>query len=278
MSVVGCCANGPEVLEKECIACIDRFNWVSIARIIKHNKCKLLRYSLNSFRGNKNGLIGYCKTFDRECCETLKILLESGIKMMPEHIYRCIKKAKCKDIFYTLESFGINFKNTVIKRDLMIYAADAGKPFFLEYLIEKKYPINVCDSAGMTPLMHATQNGYIQIIMMLLENNADHSIIDNYGKTILHHAVSSQTLDATDLIYSIDKTNLNKKDLDGFTPLHLSVYYNISICEYLLGIPEIELLENNYGDTPIDHAEMYGYYEKAQVMVDKLFTPIIIII
>jgi len=285
-----CCVDITDILKKECIACVDKLpHGLDLSQIVFISKCKLLRHLLqNNNSINPSFYIKYIAYSDSKSNKIIKILIEYGATFKSYDIYNIIKSAPYiqKEIFYMLEQKDTNrldlsyISNRMgLAMSPMIYAVEYGKIVFLEYLLEKKYPIDVCDDSGNTPLMLAVKKGNIKMVKMLLENGADCGKVDTSGNPILYYAVQSGKLEIVKLCGLGD---INKRNIYGETPLHEAIFTTSSensfdIFKYLME-GTTSLLENNEGNTPLDYADEYEQYDKIQVMMDKLFTPIIIII
>ncbi|CAM4771260.1 unnamed protein product [Rotaria magnacalcarata] len=69
---------------------------------------------------------------------------------------------------------------------LLHFAVDSGLIDAVQLLINKgKIPINTLDQAGWSPLHLAAGHNYLDIVKLLLENNADVNIRDSYENTPL---------------------------------------------------------------------------------------------
>lgn len=78
---------------------------------------------------------------------------------------------------------------------------------------------DICDDAGITPLMHAAWYGSIESIAALLDNGADIHTRDREGDTVLMYAVFKGRLDAVKVLLErgadiLAVNNHNKSALD----------------------------------------------------------------
>jgi ankyrin repeat protein len=91
---------------------------------------------------------------------------------------------------------------------------------FLLTLISKfNLDINSVDKKGETLLMKLAQSGNISFLEEFLKKGADITIQDDYGFTILHHAIMSYQYEACLHLIKNDKNLLNMADNNGFIPL-----------------------------------------------------------
>ena len=77
-----------------------------------------------------------------------------------------------------------------------------------------------------TPLHTASCYGHDKIAQILLDNGADIAARDKYEQTSLHHACKESHVDAVKLLLSRG-ANIDDKDIDGKTPLQVSVHGSI---------------------------------------------------
>lgn len=95
---------------------------------------------------------------------------------------------------------------------------------------------NTKDDDGWTPLHHAARYGYDEIIIELINNNADVNIKNDIGRTPIQHAVYNRHLNAVRILKA-NGAYVTVKDNIGFTPLHHAAYNGlIEIVKELLSI------------------------------------------
>jgi ankyrin repeat protein/predicted DNA-binding WGR domain protein len=85
--------------------------------------------------------------------------------------------------------------------------------------------INKGDSDGWTPLIHyVRQNKFVQIQSLMNTFKVDTRVVDNNGKTIIHHAVQQREFasyeNAELLEFLMKHADFNKADNQGHTPLY----------------------------------------------------------
>lgn len=115
---------------------------------------------------------------------------------------------------------------------------------------------NIQDSEGDTPLHDAISKKRDDIVQLLIESQADHTITNNNGFNALHHAALRGNMGAIRLILANFpvSSSINEPKDDGFTALHLASLNNhievaqaliahVSHCVYSTLFPIVESLE-----------------------------------
>lgn len=96
----------------------------------------------------------------------------------------------------------------------------------------------------------AAQNDKVNIFLYFIDK-ISLSSLDNNKSTPLHWAAYSNSETVTEYILASNQTNLDLKDIDGQTPLHLAASYgNTRIVRRLLLKGANRYLKNNEGKTP----------------------------
>lgn len=139
-----------------------------------------------------------------------------------------------KDLVQFLVEGGISASPEITNSDgmnLLHYSAYHGKLDTTAYLLqcwrevlgenEAAYlqAINARDSKGVTPLLYASQNNFLNLICLLVDNGADCNIGDAEGRTCLHYATKSASYELVKFFLE-NGANPNYKDLNGKTPMH----------------------------------------------------------
>jgi len=88
-----------------------------------------------------------------------------------------------------------------IPRHLHTYAAVEGAVDVLRYLLEAGIDVNNFYSAGRSMLHEACWWGHIEMVEILLQHNANPSLLDSRGETPVHHAVSRDKIAIIDRLY-----------------------------------------------------------------------------
>lgn len=113
--------------------------------------------------------------------------------------------------------------------------SDLAKIFF-RYLIKKKSDINKRNDKGLTPAMRLFEDrsyGHesVDMLEILLEKNADLSIVDNQGNTILHHI--ADTFNKNDAVKAVQLVkdfgiafDSMKTNNEGKSALDIAIYWD----------------------------------------------------
>ncbi|EFA85252.1 hypothetical protein PPL_02252 [Heterostelium album PN500] len=170
-----------------------------------------------------------------------------------------------------------------------------------------KADVNKQDSQGTTPLYHSCAFGSLELTKYLLEQKADpelskpggwkpiHIACYNENDAITRHLVDeSVDLNAGNneikgyapihILISTEeprlaiielllkkKIDINKKNVNGSTPLHLAVFWNhFKVLELLLRYNASLEEKNNKGRTPLSLACHYGNEEVARFLAEKM--------
>ncbi|KAG5760011.1 hypothetical protein H9Q72_011870 [Fusarium xylarioides] len=134
--------------------------------------------------------------------------------------------------------------------------------------------INAKDDRQRTPLIAAIQSGKIEASIFLATSGADLSIVDDTGRTSLHHAVLCCP-QITDTLVSLFKDALYIKDNLGCSPLHLAAQTGDASCASSLLSAAISLNNlsglvngfDNYSKTPLHLAAENGRTEVAKILI-----------
>jgi ankyrin repeat protein len=87
-------------------------------------------------------------------------------------------------------------------------------------LLYHGWDVNEVDADGRTPLLLATQKGYLSVIQVLLNHpQINLRAQDQWGSTALHKAAKQGHLAVIKLLLARPNTDINIKDGNGATPL-----------------------------------------------------------
>ena len=99
------------------------------------------------------------------------------------------------------------------------YAARFGTKNIVQDCCKVTADINIRESANKTPLILATESGNFDAMQTLIQNNADTTLVDYLGYSILNYAVFAKNRALTLWILENTPVDINQMDAEGKTPL-----------------------------------------------------------
>jgi len=121
-----------------------------------------------------------------------------------------------------------------------------------EFKITRTQFINMKNRNGLTALHFASFRGNVKLIKYLTRNGADPRITDNEGRTVLHVAVQNEQVDS--IYYFIKNLNfdMNQADNNSSSPLHWAAIgqKEISLTYLIAWGAEVNIKDND-GNTPL---------------------------
>lgn len=173
------------------------------------------------------------------------------------------KKAQKK-----LKKIGIKKKQYGKK---LLEAVDDNDTELLQLLIEAGADVNYADSKGKTPLLLATNRGYVKCMAILLSADADVNKADHEGYTPLGIAVQDYCYQATtstlaiELLLTAPKINVNRRS-DGMPPLMIAAWSGNCECAELLIEAGASVNTTYQGMTPYQAAKINQQYPCASII------------
>lgn len=147
----------------------------------------------------------------------------------------------------------------------------AKKHFIFNEIRNSNLKINLLDSTDIsgTTIAHlASQNGFTEIIKLLLEENqALFEKTDNFQKTALHLALINKSYQSVKILASIDSLLL-LSDSDGMLPMHYAAQYGNLEMLQLCMIKNVDE-RDHYSRTALHFAAQAGHKEQVEYLVSK---------
>ena len=101
------------------------------------------------------------------------------------------------------------------------WAASDGKILALKFFLDMRQDINCQDLNGCTPVIIAAQHNQISCVIFLMKNNADLTLRDNCGDSVLHWCAYKGNVELMALVAYTNPADIENTDHYGQTPLHL---------------------------------------------------------
>ncbi|XP_059153195.1 ankyrin-2-like [Physella acuta] len=152
----------------------------------------------------------------------------------PIHCASEIKKSQVHnefedtDLVKLILSYNANVTYTtkLTQESCLHYCARAGNADILMEIVKHLGPqiqaiVNKQSRNGQSPLLVASEQGHLDIVKILLKNQARVDIFDEHGKTALHLAAENGHEQVADMLL-YHKAFVNAKSKHGLTPLHLA--------------------------------------------------------
>lgn len=115
--------------------------------------------------------------------------------------------------------------------------------------------IGIIDKSGYTPLTIACYNESIDVVKLLLKNNADVNHQDKMGNTALMGACFRGYETIAQLLVNSKSINLNTRNFNGASALFFASTFNrVSIVKLLLKKNVDKDIIDSFGKKAIDHA------------------------
>ncbi|XP_046365596.2 ankyrin repeat domain-containing protein 17-like [Haliotis rufescens] len=149
-------------------------------------------------------------------------------------------------------------------------ACEQGNPDAVRWILSKRGFLDVnCRMRGMTPLMKAAEEGYRDILELLVNGGADVSLVTGDCDTILHLACYGGDMEAVKYILSLNVVDFsNSRGMKNRTPVMAAAYPgHRDVVEHLLGQGADVTLVDDYGDTILHLACRGGDVETVTILM-----------
>ena len=171
--------------------------------------------------------------------EIIKVLIENGSDVHATNINgkTPLLLAAKKGNF---EIFKILFENCEDvkhidehERNLLHYAVRGNNKDIIEFILNKKIcNVNAINADGDTPIVHAVENGYVEIFNILVKHGADLMCKNGYGDNLLISAISSGNVKMVKMILDMKLFDIN--GCDRYAPIHMASFKNLEIINILI--------------------------------------------
>lgn len=246
-----------------------------------------------------NGWTALLEAADEGSLESMKRLLEAGAKVnyysalgSPTAITMAASEGHL-DCLKLLLKNGAEIDGIRESVPPLHIAAAEDQREIIEYLISQQVNINKKDPAGRTALMYAASEGHKYSVQILIESNADRSIIDSEGATARDYAEYEKKYDIQNYLKVDNRPNIHQATIDGLmekvkrmveegmdintrddygrTPLHLAAANNHTIdMRVLIDLGAMINAQDKRNRTPLMYAAADGKRGAAVLLVSKL--------
>lgn len=235
------------------------FKW-----IIKNTDIKLDNIDNN---GNTLLLLNIAKSNNNsdKYFRNIKLLVDNGVsinipnKIPPLSYASHMGKSHIVTYFMTIKNKGIDVDINIKDRKYLtplIRAVHNSNYDIAKILVKNGADINYSGPEGdNNQMIRAVQTGNDKVVMFYLNNNYDTSIHNRDLNTALHIALNNNKLSTDTLFRLIYKSDLNKKNINGVTSLHILLNnYNWGNFTTLLQSKKLDIFSiNNKNKMPIDY-------------------------
>ena len=160
-----------------------------------------------------------------------------------------------------MNNFDEDIKNAIVNNDIA----------FLEKS-RNQYDINyrLKDENNDTLLLYAISDKKSDAYRFFLENEADMNLINNEGEGIIHAIVYSGITERLIEFINNYTFNLNARDIDGTTPLLLSILIKKhELYKILIKAGADVNIGDNDNNTPLHMASWLGNFEIVKLLIDN---------
>ncbi|KAF4436984.1 hypothetical protein FACUT_6021 [Fusarium acutatum] len=146
-------------------------------------------------------------------------------------------------------------------RGYVIAASLNGHVEVVKLLLENEADITVANNEGVTPVIAASFDGHVEVVKLLLKNKADITVSNNEGVTPVIAASFNGHIEVVKLLLE-NKADITVADNNGWTPLiAASLNGHVKVVKLLLENEADITVSNNGGGTPVYVASFNGHVE-----------------
>ncbi|KAJ5787905.1 hypothetical protein N7457_002895 [Penicillium paradoxum] len=146
-------------------------------------------------------------------------------------------------------------------------ACENGHLMIVRLLLDQGADPTIGDMFGRTPLFTASQHGYVEVSRLLIEHGADADIPNNYGSTPIDVACYNGCTEVVKLLLA-HGVDITVADENGWTPINSACESgHIEVAKLLLAYGADITVTNSKGWTPINLACHHGYAELVKLLI-----------
>lgn len=150
---------------------------------------------------------------------------------------------------------------------LLLKACENGqKGVVLAFLKKDGIDVNAVDEIGFSPLHYSCKKGYKDIVKLLLEKDADATLISNQSITPLHMAMIPGNKEIVQMLVDAG-ADVNATDKEGKTPLIYGIEAKkVEAVKFLIGLGADVSIMDNKNNTALDYANAFGLTQLIEEM------------
>jgi len=264
-----------ELFKKQCITYVKAGNLLKLQELISKWKKTKQRVSMD-FRDPESGDTPIMMAVLQNDKQMLQLLLDQDVDLTLRNRKR---KTAVQIANEGLQTILLSGK---LHTDLK-HAAWLGNVSAVKTMLKKKQNINERNIEGMTPLLLATRDinflenlpqlrDYepLKVVKTLLEHNADISLYDFDGKTVMHHLVENTGWTARGVTKALlcKAKRIDTVDRKETTPLHTAAKLgDVKIVEMLLQGGSSVSSKSSDGKTPLHYSVISGKEKVTRLLV-----------
>ncbi len=214
--------------------------------------------------------------------DIVRLLLAKGADANSQEMYGntalnlFIPNENAEEIYDLLLENGGNPNSKNLSGDTPLYTAilNNKSKTIIEKLYNKGADINERNKNGITPLAKAVENNLIDQVVFLVNAGADIHATDFNMTSPLARAFGNSpdiVKKTTILKILVNSKNINSRDTNGNSPLHIAVENNAdpSQMDYLLSLTDDVNARNKDGNTPLFIAVKKNYQKLGDMLLQK---------
>ncbi|XP_074640428.1 fibronectin type 3 and ankyrin repeat domains protein 1-like [Tubulanus polymorphus] len=186
------------------------------------------------------------------------------------HLHKAVIHRDIDGIEKVLNTSDVNIDvNDKSGNSPLMVASQKGYLDVVNALIKRGADVNLQDETGKTSLMLACYAGRLNIVEILRENQASYTIKDKNGAIAIHSACDGQNLEVIKYLID-DGADVNARDTtSGWTPLHrcAAIGGNKEVANLLIRKGAVIESKDNDGKTPLMIAVVYGHQGLVELLL-----------